>query len=87
MRWPDWWLPTDPVEAREALAGLWRRAANEPVEVACSGGRGRTGTALACLAILDGVAPAEAVRYVREHYNPRAVETPWQRRFVVHYRR
>lgn len=87
LRWPDWWLPTDPVEAREALADLWRRAANERVEVACSGGRGRTGTALACLAILDGVAPAEAVRYVREHYNPRAVETPWQRRFVVHYRR
>jgi protein-tyrosine phosphatase len=59
-----------------------RRAASERVEIACGGGRGRTGTALACLAILDGVPPAEAVTYVREHYHPRAVETPWQKRFV-----
>lgn len=74
LRWPDWWLPADPGEVREALADLWQRAASERVEVACSGGRGRTGTALACLAILDGVAAKDAVRYVREHYDPRAVE-------------
>ena len=24
----------------------------------------------------------EAVAYVRRHYDPRSVETPWQRRFV-----
>ena len=52
------------------------------VEIACGGGRGRTGTALACLAVLDGVPPTEAVRYVRDHYAPDAVETPWQRRYV-----
>jgi len=52
------------------------------VEVACSGGRGRTGTTLACLAVLDGVPAIDAVRYVRQHYHPRAVETPWQRRYV-----
>ena len=83
MRWPDWLLPADPVEARRAFADLWQRAANERVEVACTGGQGRTGTALACLAILDGVPPDEAVGYVREHYHPRAVETPGQRRFVT----
>jgi protein-tyrosine phosphatase len=87
LPWRDWWLPTDPVEARQALAEVWRRAENERVEVACRGGQGRTGTALACLAILDGVASAKAVAYVREHYNPRAVETPWQRRFVVRFPR
>jgi len=76
LRWPDWRLPADPAEARQALADLWQRAALECVEVACSGGRGRTGTALACLAILDGVPAADAVGYVRQHYNPRAVETP-----------
>jgi len=48
---------------------------------------GRTGTALACLAVLDGVVAAEAVGYVREHYNSRAVETPWQRRFVSRFQR
>jgi hypothetical protein len=37
-------------------------------------GAGRTGTALACLAVLDGVGPGEAVAYVRRHYLPRAVE-------------
>jgi hypothetical protein len=32
--------------------------------------------------VLDGVPPSAAVAFVREHYHPRAVETPWQRRFV-----
>lgn len=82
VRWPDWWLPVDRADARDALLELWRRAEAERVEVACSGGQGRTGTALACLAVLDGVSAADAVRYVRQHYNPRAVETPWQRRYL-----
>ena len=82
VRWPDWWLPRDPADARAALEQAWRRSAEERVEVACGGGRGRTGTALACLAVLDGVPPAEAVGFVRERYHRRAVETPWQRRFV-----
>ena len=85
VRWPDFRLPSDPVAARDALAEALARAASERVEVACAGGHGRTGTALACLAVLDGVPAAEAVRYVREHYAPRAVETPWQRRFVARY--
>ena len=58
---------------------------NERVEIACGGGRGRTGTALACMAVLDGVPRDEAVTYVREHYDARAVETPWQRRYVAHF--
>lgn len=87
LRWPDWWLPADPRAAGDALVDLWQRAGNERVEVACSGGQGRTGTALACLAILDGVAAEHAVAYVRRHYNARAVETPWQRRYVIHFDR
>ena len=82
LRWPDFWLPSDRDEAREALHELWERAATEPVEAACGGGRGRTGTALACLAVLDGVSASEAVAFVRRHYDKRAVETPWQRRYV-----
>lgn len=82
VRWPDWWLPADRDDARDGLVELWTRAASERVEVACSGGQGRTGTALACLTILDGVPAADAVAHVRRHYHPRAVETPWQRRFV-----
>ncbi|MEV0586459.1 protein-tyrosine phosphatase family protein [Nonomuraea sp. NPDC050310] len=82
LRWPDFRLPADRAEAVEAFRQAWERAAAERVEVACAGGRGRTGTALACLAVLDGVPAAEAVAYVRAHYSPHAVETPWQRRYV-----
>jgi len=83
VRWPDFRLPTDRRDAQDALHEAWRRAANERVEFACGGGRGRTGTALACLAVLDGVPSREAVAYVRERYDPRAVETLWQRRYVT----
>ncbi|HEY3715925.1 MAG TPA: hypothetical protein VGL39_15470 [Jatrophihabitantaceae bacterium] len=60
----------------------WQCSADEWVEIACGGGRGRTGTALACLAVLDGVPAGEAVAFVRASHDSRAVETPWQRRFV-----
>ena len=85
LRWPDWRTPGDPAEARDALTEAWRRAAAERVELACPGGAGRTGTALACLAVLDGLPPAEAVRHVRLHYRRRAVETPGQRRYVSRF--
>jgi hypothetical protein len=82
LRWPDFRLPGSSSEARRLLTQAWERAASERVEVACGGGRGRTGTALACLAVLDGVPPERAVAYVRAHYDRHAVETPWQRRYV-----
>jgi protein-tyrosine phosphatase len=85
VRWPDFRLPSDPVAAREALLWAWERATDLRVEVACGGGRGRTGTALACLAVLDGVPPRDAVAFVRRHYDRRAVETPWQRRYVERF--
>ncbi|GAA3719389.1 protein-tyrosine phosphatase family protein [Nonomuraea antimicrobica] len=86
LRWPDFWLPSDRRAAVEALCEAWERAGHERVEVACGGGRGRTGTALACLAVLDGVPGDRAVAYVREHYARHAVETPWQRRYVTRFR-
>ncbi|MFF0408936.1 protein phosphatase [Kitasatospora sp. NPDC004745] len=82
VRWPDFRLPADRADAAAAFREAWERSATERVEVGCAGGRGRTGTALARIAVLDGVPPAEAVRYVRDHYDRHAVETPWQRRFV-----
>jgi len=83
VRWPDFRLPADPTDLRAALLQLRERCADERAEVACGGGTGRTGTALACLAVLDGVPADEAVAFVRKNYRPRAVETPGQRRFVA----
>jgi Protein-tyrosine phosphatase len=82
VRWPDWWLPADRDDAWDAIVEVWRRAENERVEIACSAGRGRTGTVLACLAVIDGIPSGEAVAYVRRHYHPKAVETPWQQWYV-----
>lgn len=83
VRWPDLWVPLDRGDALAALAeALGRARAGERVEVACRGGVGRTGTALAALAVLDGLPAPDAVRWVRDRYHPRAVETPWQRRWL-----
>lgn len=85
IKWPDFRLPADPGQFAAGLREAWERAERERVEFACGGGRGRTGTALACLAIMDGVPAAEAVSYVREHYSSHAVETPWQRKFIERF--
>lgn len=78
-------MPLDRADALEAMEEAYARArSGQRVEVACRGGVGRTGTALAALAVLDGLAPAQAVAWVRERYHPRAVETPWQRRWLRH---
>lgn len=85
VRWRDLRLPADDADAMDALHEAWRRAETERVEVACWAGRGRTGTALACIAVLDGIPPAEAVTFVRQHYRRGAVETPWQRHYVSRF--
>lgn len=82
IRWRDWLLPADHAKFVAAVREVHERAVAERVEVACSGGRGRTGTVLACLAVLDGVRPADAVAFVRSNYHPHAVETPWQQVYV-----
>mgnify|MGYP002336060784 FL=1 len=86
LRWPDFRLPADRPAARRLLVDVWSRLADERIEIACAGGRGRTGTALACLAVLDGVPPRDAVAYVRQHFDQHAVETPWQKRYVRKFR-
>ncbi len=85
LRWPDFRLPADGTEVLPILTEAWQRAAGERVEIACTGGHGRTGAALACLAILDGVPPASAVAFVRAHYDKHAVETFRQRRYVARW--
>jgi rhodanese/phosphatase family protein len=83
IEWPDFGLPADTGLATDHIRALHERArAGERVEVACGGGVGRTGTVLACLAVLAGVPAGDAVDWVRAHHHPHAVETPWQRAWV-----
>jgi protein-tyrosine phosphatase len=82
VRWPDFRTPADSDDAIDALREAFDLAAGRRVEDACHGGMGRTGCALAVMAIWAGVAPDEAVTWVRCVYRPRAVETPWQRRWI-----
>ena len=86
LRWPDFRLPADEAQVLPTLTEAWQRAEAERVEIACAGGHGRTGTALACLAILDGVPSSRAVAFVREQYDQHAVETIRQRRYVARFR-
>lgn len=83
VRCPDFRTPMSTDDALAALSEAHQRAAAERVEVACGGGVGRTGMGLACLAIISDVPAEEAVAWVRAHYHRRAVETPWQRRWVA----
>ncbi|POM27820.1 hypothetical protein BTM25_22420 [Actinomadura rubteroloni] len=91
LDWPDFRLPRDRDRAVAEIRALHERARagevgrgrpGRAVEVACGGGVGRTGTVLACLAVLAGVPADDAVSWTRARFHPRAVETPWQRRWV-----
>ena len=82
VRWPDFRTPSSTPDAIAALREAHERSATERVEIACGGGVGRTGTALAAIAVLAGVPPGDAVDWVRRAYVRRAVETPWQRRWL-----
>lgn len=83
VRWRDFRLPDSTEQALAALREAHTRAEAERVEIACGGGIGRTGTAMAVLAIMSGVAPDDAVAWVRAHYHRRAVETRAQRRWIA----
>jgi protein-tyrosine phosphatase len=92
IEWEDFGLPADAEATAAAICDVFHRAKHGArVEVGCIGGLGRTGTVLACMAILAGVAPGDAVEWVRDHYDPAAVETPeqedWVLWFASHMRR
>jgi hypothetical protein len=84
LDWPDFGVPDDSAQVVAALrCVLDRGRAGEHVEIGCLGGHGRTGTALACLAVLTGHPRGEAVSWVRANYCADAVETPAQEAFVL----
>ena len=95
LDWPDFGVPEDLGALRRALTDLLDRARNgERVELGCLGGHGRTGTALACLAVLTGTptnawpcshahSSGDAVAWVRANYCYKAVETDSQEHLVA----
>ena len=86
LDWPDFGVPRDQATADEQIRAAFLRArAGERVEVACIGGHGRTGTVLACMAILAGVPAVEAVSWIRAAYCPRAVQEPAQQYWIDRY--
>jgi protein-tyrosine phosphatase len=83
LAWPDFRLPGDHEAAAAAIVRLHAVAAGgRRAEVACGGGNGRTGTVVACLAVLAGVPAPEAVAWTRREYRRHAVETRGQKRWV-----
>jgi hypothetical protein len=83
IHWPDFGVPADSESAARDIVATFRRAQRgETVEVACFGGQGRTGTILACMAVLAGVPSNDAVEWVRANYSHKAVERDVQLRWV-----
>lgn len=80
--WPDERLPKRTAHATEMLRQAWELAKTERVEITCRGGVGRTGTALAMIAVFEGLAPTEAIDFIREHYNEESVKSHAQRGFL-----
>jgi len=63
---PDMDVPEDPAAFRATLDGILDRLrAGQAVVVACRGGLGRTGTAVACLLVDGGLDPEAAIRLTR----------------------
>src|SRR5438034_744294 len=74
--WEDFGLPENPEVAAQQISEAFGRAQQGGlVKVGCLGGSGRTGTVLACIAVLAGVPTAEAVSWVRAAYRREAETT------------
>lgn len=80
INWPDYGLPKVPMDQLDYAVRFAQKLADagENVEVGCIGGHGRTGTFLACLAVLCGVDAEKAVSWVRSNYCKEAIESDEQ---------
>jgi hypothetical protein len=79
LKWQDYGLPAwDDVAIQTIQICLDAARAGKFVEIGCIGGHGRTGTVLAAMATVCGVAPDQAVKWVKDNYCKEAVETEQQ---------
>lgn len=88
--WTDFGLPTIPFTSAARMLKQAFEAAKDGsvVEFGCMGGHGRTGTMLACMAVMadESLTGDEAVKYVRAAHCTKAVETASQEWFVRWFR-
>jgi protein-tyrosine phosphatase len=81
---PDYGVP-DEAGLRAILAQMleaMRTAPNDAYHIGCKAGIGRTGTVMACLAIMAGAVEGDPVAWLRTAYYQGAIETPGQEAFV-----
>ena len=81
---PDFGLP-DEAGLRTVLTQMlaaMRTAPDGAYHIGCKAGLGRTGTVMACLAIMAGAVEGDPVAWLRAAYFQGAIETPGQEAFV-----
>lgn len=84
LDWSDLNLPANETEAIDVFMQAFARARQgQDILIRCREGTGRTGTVLACLAILAGVPAACVVRLLRNRLGRDAVQTQAQVDWVV----
>lgn len=81
----DFQTPTDQRMTAALLAAVFAISEGHDVIVNCMGGQGRTGLFMACLVGMVKPDVQDPVAFVRENYNPRAVETPEQKQWVGNF--
>ena len=81
---PDYGVP-DEAAMRAVLQQMleaMRAAPDDAYHIGCKAGIGRTGTVMACLAIMAGAVEGDPVAWLRAAYYQGAIETPGQEAFV-----
>jgi hypothetical protein len=82
LDWPDYGILEFPLEFYEELRDEIVKAGGRAV-VFCVGGHGRTGTFFASMLVADlGWAPERAIKWVRERYCDRAIESKAQEQYI-----
>jgi Protein-tyrosine phosphatase len=77
--------PSKPLLFKEIERAFRKAQSRKWVEVGCLAGIGRTGTALACMAVISGVSADESVCWIRHYYDPYAVEGEEQESLIAEF--
>lgn len=84
LNWPDMSAPPFSYTLWTDIYSKIKAEGIEQVMVCCAGGMGRTGTVLSSFLITKGgYTPDAAVKFVRDNYNKRAVESRAQHDYLV----